>query len=90
MESPLDIFITLVVNDCEYEGTNKELVVNQVHPIFLKAHTEASKDDNPNWNKAMNGPFAYEYWKAVCNELETLEGMGAWYVLYHKYDMDII
>ena len=67
MESPLDIFITLAVNDCGYEGTTKELVVNWVHPIFLKAHIESSKEDNPNWNQAMNGPFAYEYWKTMYN-----------------------
>ena len=29
MESPSDIFITLAVNDCGYEGTTKELVVNK-------------------------------------------------------------
>ena len=38
----------------------------------------------------MNGPFAGEYWKSVCTELETLEGMGSWGVVYHEYDMNFI
>ena len=48
MESPLDIFITLAVNSCGYEGTTKELILNWVHPLFLKDHNEASKEDNTN------------------------------------------
>ena len=60
MESPLAILITLSINYCGYKGTTKDMVVNWVHPLFLKAHTKASKEDNLNWNQAMNGPFAYE------------------------------
>ena len=62
MESSLDRFITFAANGCGYEVTAKELIVNWVHPLFLKAHSEAIKEDNPNWNQAMNGPFAEEYW----------------------------
>ena len=77
MESTLDRFITLDTNDCDYEGTTKDLIVKWVHPLLLKAHSEASKEDNPNWNQAMNGHFAIEYWQYLCTEIETLEGMGS-------------
>ena len=90
MEITLDIFITLDANDCGCECTTNQLIVNWVHTLFLKDHAEASKEDNPNWNQAINGPFAYEYWKTVCNELETLEGMTACDVLDSEYDMNII
>ena len=81
MEIPLYIFITLASNDCIYEGTTKEIIVNCFHPLFLNAHAEASKEDNPNWNQAMNGACANEYWQVMCTELETLEGMVSWYVV---------
>ena len=90
MESPLARVINLALNYCDCEGTTKDLVFNWVHPLFLKAHAEASKEDNPNWNQAMNGSFTYEYWKTVCTELEDLEGMVSWNVLDHKDDMNII
>ena len=38
----------------------------------------------------MNGPFADEYWKAACNELETLEVMVAWDVVGSEDDMNVI
>jgi len=90
MESPLARFITLAANDCGYGGSTKELIVNWVHPLFLKAKAEASKEDNPNWNQAMNGPFADEYWKAACTEIETLESMGAWDVVKRDDKMNVI
>ncbi len=47
MDSPLYHFITFAANSCGYSGTTKELIVNWVHPLFLKAKAEASKADNP-------------------------------------------
>ncbi len=38
----------------------------------------------------MNGPFAGEYWKAAEKEIITLEGMGAWDVVEHEDDMNVI
>ena len=64
-ESPLDIFITLSTNDCGYEGTTKEFIVNWFHLLYLKAHYEASKEGKPNWNQSFNGPFYNEYWQAA-------------------------
>ena len=46
MEIPVDIFLTLATNYCNHEGTTKYLIVNWIHPLFLKAHVEANKKDN--------------------------------------------
>jgi hypothetical protein len=71
MDSPLSCFISSAANSCGYSRTAKELIVNLVHPLFLKAKAEASKADNPNWWEAMKSPFADEYWKAAVKEIET-------------------
>ncbi len=47
--------------------------MNYVHPLFLKAHSAASKLDNPSWKEATRGKFADEYWKAMELEIATLE-----------------
>ena len=52
MDSPLAKYITLAANDCGYSGTAEELIVSCVHPLFLKAHSAASKLDNPSWKEA--------------------------------------
>ncbi len=85
--SPLASFITFAANKCGYSGTAKDLIVNWVHPLFLKAKAKASKQDNPNWFQAMNGPFADEYWKAACKEIQTLEDMGAWDIVNRMDDL---
>ena len=54
----LDKFITFAKNDCGFIGSTHGLMVNQVPPLFLKAKSTASKEDNPNWWKVMNGPFS--------------------------------
>lgn len=38
----------------------------------------------------MNGPFAEEYWQAACVEVETLEEMDAWEVVYRTDEMNIL
>ena len=43
LASPLAQYITLAANDCGYGGTAQELIVSYVHPLFLKAHSAASK-----------------------------------------------
>ena len=90
MHSSLAPFIELAANDCGYRGSLRELICNWVHPLFLKAKSEASKEDNPNWWQAMRGPFAEEFWKAAVVELETLEGMGAWDVIDQTDEMNVI
>ncbi len=74
-------FITFAANVCGYSDTFTEIFVNA---FFLKAKSEASKEDNPNWHQAMNGPFADEYWKAAEREIVTLEGMGEWGMVEHE------
>ena len=86
MDSPLAQYITLAANDCGYSGTAEELIVNYEHPLFLKAHSSASKLDNPSWKEATRGKFADEYWKAMELEIATLEALGAWEVL--EYDSE--
>jgi len=77
MDSPCAQYITLAANYCGYSGTAEELVVNYVHPLFLKAHSAASKLDNPSWKEAIKGKFVDEYWKAMELEIATLEALGA-------------
>ena len=81
MSSPLAKYITLAANDCGYDGTVEELIVTYVHPLFLKAHSAASKADNPSWREATRGKFADEYWKAMKLEIATLENIDAWSVI---------
>ena len=78
---PISEFITLAANDCGYEGTNQDIIVNYMHPLFIKAKSAASKEDNKNWRQDMNGKFADEYWEAAVTEIETLESMHAWEVV---------
>ena len=89
-DCPFSRFIHFAANECGYAGTREDLVVNWVHPFFLKAKSEASKGDNPNWKQAMNGPFKAEYWEAAVKEVETLEGMDAWDVVDRTDDMNVI
>ncbi len=77
MDSPLAKYITLAANDCGYSGTAEELIVTYVHSLFLKAHSAASKLDDPSWKEATRGKFADEYWKAMELEIATLEALGA-------------
>jgi hypothetical protein len=65
INSPLSKYITLAANDCGYDGTAEELIVSYVHPLFLQAHSAASKLDNPGWQEATWGKFADDYWKAM-------------------------
>ena len=78
LDGPIYKFTTLAANDCGYSGTSEYLIVNHVHPLFLKDKAATSAEDNPNWRQAMNGQFADEYWEADVTEIETLEFMKAW------------
>jgi hypothetical protein len=81
LASPLTKYITLAANDCGYIGNAKELIVTNVHPFFLKAHSAASKAGNPSWHKATRGKFADEYWNTMKLEIVTLEKIDAWSVI---------
>jgi hypothetical protein len=61
INSPLSKYNILAANDCGYDGTADELIVQYVHPLFLRAHSAASKEDNPGWQEAMWGKFTDDY-----------------------------
>ena len=90
MNSPLAKFIHLAANDCGYRGSKTDIICRWVHPLFLKAKSAASKEDNPTWKEATNGPFAEEYWEACKTEIATLEGMEAWEVVKRTIEMNVI
>ena len=48
LDSQISKSITLAANDCGYSGTSEGLIVNHVHPLFLKTKLAASAEDNPN------------------------------------------
>jgi hypothetical protein len=73
INSLLSKYITLAANDCRYDGTAEDLIVSYVHPLFLQAHSAASKLDNPGWREATRGKFADDYWKIIKLEIFTLE-----------------
>ncbi len=64
-------------------GVNNSIYV---HPLFLRAHTAASKKNNPGWHEASRGKFADDYWKAMEMEVFTLESIEAWDVVEQEYD----
>ena len=79
---PLARFITLAASDSGHDPSDvRDLLIKQVHPLFLKAKAAASKSDNPSWKQAMGGQFADEFWKAAVKEYTTLENMDAWEIV---------
>ena len=90
LDSPISKFITLAANNCGYKGTTQYLIVNYVHPLFLKDKAAASQEDNPNWRQSMNGQFADKNWEAAVTEIETLESMHAWEVVEQESEMNVL
>ena len=90
INSPIGDYITLAANECNYSGTAEDSIVNHVHPLFLKAKSEASKKDNPSWKQAMKGDYADEFWEACKVEIETLESMNAWEVVDREDGMNVL
>ena len=74
-------YITIDANNCVYGGTAEELIVNYIHPLFLKAKSAVSREDNPNWREAPTGVFDDNYWKEMKVKISNLEYMGAWGVV---------
>ena len=72
LASPIAKFINIAINYCRYGGTEEYLIVNYVHPLFLKAKVEESIEENQNWRKATTGLFANAYWKTTRLENLTL------------------
>jgi hypothetical protein len=51
-----------MANSCH--SAIEDLHVHLISPLILAAKTVATKEDNPTWWQAMNGPYAKEFWKA--------------------------
>ena len=52
MKSTLAKFVSIFA-DCGYYGSIKDLIVNWIHPLYIKTKAAASKEDNPAWWEAM-------------------------------------
>jgi hypothetical protein len=76
LASPLDRYLCILADKCG-TGNIEDLHVQSLSPLILAAKTAVSKEDNPTWWQAMNGPYAGEYWKAAQIEIETLEKIKA-------------
>jgi Reverse transcriptase (RNA-dependent DNA polymerase) len=58
------------------------------HPLTLVA--KATSSDTPNWNQAMNGPYASGYWDAMVKEVETLTDKDAWSEIAREQWMKVV
>ena len=90
MHSDLARFVHFAASDCGFDGSVESLAIKWLHPLMLAAQSLGNQADNPNWLQAMNGPFAEEYWKAACIEVETLEKMEAWDVVEQEPGMNVL
>ena len=73
-----------MLHDYDYSNSTLE----QWNPMALAA--KANDPDTPNWNEAMNGPFAEGFWEAMRKELDTLEHMKVWEVVDREHWMQVI
>ena len=90
MASQLANYTTLAADDFVYGGTAEDLIINYIHPLFLKAKSAASREDNPNWNEATTGVFAENYWKSMKVDIATLEYIGDWLIVDRGDYMNVI
>lgn len=94
METEASSFFKFAMDDTAYNVTYKttmrDMQVDYVDPFILAAKTAASSADNPNWDQAMRGPFADEYYKAAEVEVETLENINAWDVVERDVATNIL
>ena len=61
--------------------------LEQWDPLALAA--KANDADTPNWNEAMNGPFAEGFWEACHKEIDTLVNMDVWEVVNRESWMSV-
>ncbi len=74
LTSPLSKFITFAANNCGYSGSFTKIFVAAIYPLFLKAKSEASKEDYPYCHQAMKGPFTDKYWKVAEKNINLWKG----------------
>ena len=65
-------------NYCGCSGSENDIMVNWVKPLFLKAKAASTKADYPIWCKATSGTIYNEYWKTDYNLIIMLEGIESW------------
>ena len=58
LKKNLDKFISFAANDCGYSGSEHDIMVKWVHPLFLTSKTACIKADNLNWRNAMESYFS--------------------------------
>ena len=86
----LDNYITIAANNCGYNVTAEDLIVNYVHSFFLKAKPDKSQEENPNWREVTTVVIADNYWKAMKVEIATLKSMGDWEIIYQDESIIVI
>jgi hypothetical protein len=64
-----------------YEAMHKDEdgLLSAIHPLAFAA--KANKDDMPNCYQAMNGPNAEGLYKAMGDEMESLEKLDPWEIV---------
>ena len=55
---------------------DEDNILNGLHPLAFMA--KANAEDTPNYYQAMNGPDAEGFYKAMQDEMESLESMDPW------------
>ena len=66
-------------------------LVEDADPCLTQAKASKDNDDNPNWETAINGPFADNFWKACEVEMDTLENeMKTWDCVKRTPDMKVL
>jgi hypothetical protein len=74
----------------ESSDSLQSIYINQAHPLILVAKSATSKEDNPTWWQAMNGPYEEHYFKAAKVEIMTLEGKDLWIVVECTNKMNVL
>ncbi len=84
---PLKSIFLLLLSTTVYSNRSfYEISATDIHPSCLKAKSEVSKKDNPNWQQAIIRPFA----EVGKKEISTLEGMNVWSVYELEDYMNVI
>ena len=89
LSSSLERYLDIMATNCG-DGSLQDLQILLAHPLILAAESAASKEDNPTWWQAMNGPYADDYWKAAEAEIMTLESKDSWTVVERTDDMNVL
>ena len=81
ISSPLAWHITIDAEGYGCGGMAYFFIVNYVHPLFLKAKSAASGEDNLNCRETTTEVFSDNYWKGMKVNIANLESMCAWEIV---------